>query len=130
MARWEFCVPQLPVRDVRAAQRWYRDVLGLGVNWIWEDDFGSVGMEHVELFLCASDDPHPGYVSIFVDDVDAVHDACRKRGAQIASPLELKPWNVREFSIRDLDGHVLRIGTDIEADRVPEQLTVYQESEL
>jgi hypothetical protein len=39
-------------------------------------------------------------------------------------------WNVREFSICDLDGHVLRIGTDIEADRVPEQLTVYQESEL
>jgi catechol 2,3-dioxygenase-like lactoylglutathione lyase family enzyme len=130
MPRWEFCVPQLPVRDVRAAQRWYRDVLGLGSNWIWEDNFGSVGSDHVELFLYASADPHPSYVSIFVDDVDAVYAACRGHGGEIVSPLERKPWNVREFSLRDLDGHVLRIGRAVEADRLPDQFTVYQGSEL
>jgi hypothetical protein len=42
MTRWTFCVPIFPARDVPAAQAWYRDVLGLGVNWIWNDDFGSV----------------------------------------------------------------------------------------
>jgi catechol 2,3-dioxygenase-like lactoylglutathione lyase family enzyme len=47
---WEFLVPNLPVRDVRAAQRWYADVLGFGINWLWEDNFGSVGRDQVELF--------------------------------------------------------------------------------
>jgi hypothetical protein len=41
MTRWTFCVPILPARDVPVAQARYRDVLGLGVNWIWRDDFGT-----------------------------------------------------------------------------------------
>jgi catechol 2,3-dioxygenase-like lactoylglutathione lyase family enzyme len=127
MAHWQGVVPQLPVRDVEASQRWYSDVLELGINWLWEDNFGSVGMDHVELFLYASDDRRPVYVSLFVDDVDAVYDACRARGGEIASALELKPWNVREFSLRDPDGHILRIGTNVDADVVPEELTVHPE---
>jgi uncharacterized glyoxalase superfamily protein PhnB len=114
MAAWQFLVPNLPVRNVRAAQEWYRDVLGLGINWLWEDNFGSVGMDHVELFLYESDDPQPAISSIFVDDVDAVYERCRDRGADIASPLEDKLWNVREFTLRDVDGNLLRIGSGAE----------------
>jgi catechol 2,3-dioxygenase-like lactoylglutathione lyase family enzyme len=110
MARWEFLVPNLPVRDVVAAQRWYRDSLGLEINWLWEDNFGSVGRQNVELFLYRSDEPHPMICSIFVDDADAVYEDCRARGADIASELESKPWGMREFSVRDPDGHILRIG--------------------
>ena len=107
---WEFLVPNLPVRDVQAAQRWYEDVLGLGVNWIWQDNFGSVGRDHVELFLYGSEAPHPTTCSIFVSDVEGVHERCKERGGEIVSELETKPWGVREFSLRDPDGHVLRIG--------------------
>jgi hypothetical protein len=35
---WEFLVPNLPVRDVGAAQHWYADVLDFGVNWLGEAD--------------------------------------------------------------------------------------------
>jgi catechol 2,3-dioxygenase-like lactoylglutathione lyase family enzyme len=35
---WEFQVPNLPVPDVPAAQEWYRDTLGLGINWLWDDN--------------------------------------------------------------------------------------------
>jgi catechol 2,3-dioxygenase-like lactoylglutathione lyase family enzyme len=114
MGRLEFLVPNLPVRDVPAAQEWYRDVLGFGVNWLWEDNFGSVGQHQVELFLYESDEDEPGICSIFVDDVDAIFDRCRERGADICSELELKPWNVREFSVRDPDGNMFRIGTAVE----------------
>jgi catechol 2,3-dioxygenase-like lactoylglutathione lyase family enzyme len=110
---WTFCVPQLPARDVPAAQSWYRDVLGLEVNWLWEDNFGSVGQDCVELFLYESNEPHPTYVSLFVDDVDAVYAACGERGGEVVSELEDKPWNVREFTIRDPNGHLLRIGSAI-----------------
>ena len=124
MAHWEFLVPNLPVRDVRASQEWYRDVLGLGVNWIWEDSFGSVGRDHVELFLYESDDPRPMISSVFVDDVENVLDHARSRGADIASELELKPWGVREFSVRDPDGHLLRIGRGEQDARDRPELTV------
>ena len=115
---WQSCVPQLPVRDVPASQAWYADVLGLEVNWLWEDNFGSVGRDYVELFLYESDGTRPVYVSLFVDDVDEVYAGCRERGGEIASELELKPWNVREFTLRDPDGHLLRIGQPVE-DPVP-----------
>jgi catechol 2,3-dioxygenase-like lactoylglutathione lyase family enzyme len=110
LVAWEFLVPNLPVRDVQAAQRWFEDVLGLGVNWLWEENFGSVGRDHVELFLYASEAPRPTTCSIFVDDVESIYERCRERGGEIVSDLEAKPWGVREFSIRDPDGHVLRIG--------------------
>jgi len=123
MARFQFCVPQLPVRDVAAAQSWYRDVLGLGVNWIWNDDFGSVGQDCVELFLYESDEPHPVCVSIFVDDVDAVFASCREHGGEIVSELEQKAWNVREFTIQDPDGNLLRIGTGVDGEPVAAELS-------
>jgi catechol 2,3-dioxygenase-like lactoylglutathione lyase family enzyme len=108
---WSFLAPNLAVRDVVAAQAWYRHVLGFGVNWLWEDNFGSVGLDHAEVFLYESDEPAPGVCSVFVDDVDAVYRRCRERGGDIVSPLEDKLWNVREFSVRDPDGNVFRIGT-------------------
>jgi catechol 2,3-dioxygenase-like lactoylglutathione lyase family enzyme len=117
MPAWTFCVPQLPVRDVPAAQEWYRDVLGLEINWLWEDNFGSVGQDCVELFLYESDDRHPVYVSIFVADVDEVHTRVVVSGGEVVSPLEDKPWNVREFTVRDPDGHLLRIGSSVEGER-------------
>jgi catechol 2,3-dioxygenase-like lactoylglutathione lyase family enzyme len=127
MPRWNFLVPNLAVRDVETSQRWYRDVVGFGINWIWEDNFGSVGMDHVELFLYASDEPRPAICSIFVDDVETVYSRCRERGAEIVSELELKPWNVREFSLRDPDGNMLRIGRGEEGEPLPEQFTVVAE---
>jgi catechol 2,3-dioxygenase-like lactoylglutathione lyase family enzyme len=107
---WTFLVPELPVRDVRAAQEWYRDVLGLGVNWLWEDTFGSVGQDGVELFPTVAPDRGPVTCCVFVDDVEAVYERCRERGADVCAELELKPWGVREFSVRDPDGNVFRIG--------------------
>lgn len=126
--KWEFLVPNLPVRDVSAAQDWYRDTLGFGINWIWEDNFGSVGMDRVELFLYESDDPKPGICSVFVDDVDAIYEHARERGGEIASELELKPWGVREFSIRDPDGNVLRIGRGDGEPAEAEKFTTVEEA--
>jgi catechol 2,3-dioxygenase-like lactoylglutathione lyase family enzyme len=109
---WQSLAPNLPVPDVPAAQEWYRTVLGLEVNWIWEDDFGSVGWDSVEIFLYESDSPKAVVCSLFVDidELDAVYDRCRERGGEIVSELEQKPWGLREFSVCDPGGNILRIG--------------------
>ena len=118
--RWEFLVPNVPVRDVRASQVWYRDVLGFEINWLWEDNFGSVGCDNVELFLYESDEPKPVICSVFVEDVDEVHARVVELGGELVSPLEQKPWHVREFTLRDPDGNLLRIGTSVGGEHAAE----------
>jgi catechol 2,3-dioxygenase-like lactoylglutathione lyase family enzyme len=125
---WEFLVPNLAVRDVPAAQAWYRDTLGLRVNWIWEDNFGSVSADRVELFLYESEEPRPVICSLFVDDVDEIYERCSPSGC-LVSEFELKPWGVREFSIKDPDGNVFRIGRGEGEPAEPERFTVLSEAE-
>jgi catechol 2,3-dioxygenase-like lactoylglutathione lyase family enzyme len=125
---WQFLVPNLPVRDVQAAQEWYRDTLGLGINWLWEDNFGSVGADCVELFLYESDEPRPVICSVFVNDVEEIYERARERGGEIVSELESKPWNVREFSVRDPDGNVLRIGTGVDEPAASEEVTTVEQA--
>jgi catechol 2,3-dioxygenase-like lactoylglutathione lyase family enzyme len=125
---WQFLVPNLAVRDVSAAQRWYQETLGLRAAWIWENNFGSVAKDHVELFLFESDDPKTAICSLFVDDVDEIYERCRRSGC-IASELELKPWGVREFSIEDPDGNMFRIGHSEGEPSQPEKFTVMSEAE-
>ena len=48
--------------------------------------------------------------SFFVEGIDALHDLHGRNGATICSPLEAKPWGLREYTVRDLNGHYLRFG--------------------
>src|SRR6476646_6981486 len=48
--------------------------------------------------------------SFFVEGIDALHDLHGRNGAAICSPLEAKPWGLREYTVRDLNGHYLRFG--------------------
>src|SRR4029453_12815804 len=58
------------------------------------------------------------WMSIWVDDVDAVQRRCREQGLEITWPPTNMPWNVREMNVRQPDGHVFRIsqalGQDLE----------------
>jgi uncharacterized glyoxalase superfamily protein PhnB len=51
-------------------------------------------------------------MSIFVQDVDALHEDYKRRGAIIRQPPTDFPWGVREMNVEDLDGHRLRMGGD------------------
>ena len=53
-----------------------------------------------------------GIVYCFFDDesIDELHEKHRAAGATIVSPIENKPWGLREYTVRDLNGHYLRFG--------------------
>jgi predicted enzyme related to lactoylglutathione lyase len=44
-----------------------------------------------------------------VDDLSAVHDQAVLAGAQITSPIEVRPWGERSFYCSDPDGNHLRL---------------------
>ncbi len=106
--------PQLPVTDIPATQAWYRDVLGFEVAWA-NEDFGAVSSERVEIYFQRVDSPGAAVTCcVRVDDADALHDACRERGAKIVDALADRPWGMREFTLEDPNGHRFRIGHAIE----------------
>jgi uncharacterized glyoxalase superfamily protein PhnB len=49
------------------------------------------------------------WMSIWVDDVDAVHKRCLEQGLEVTWPPTDMPWNVRELHVRHPDGHVFRV---------------------
>ena len=112
-------VPIFNVSDLRASQRYYRDVLGFKVNW--EDgeppDFTSVSRGDAVLFLCQHCQGTPGaWTMIFSRDVDALHREIAAKKALIRMPPRDMPWHLREMHVSDLDGNVIRFGTGIDHD--------------
>lgn len=109
---WLTVTPELPVADVRASQQFYRDVLGCRIGWLAPDErYGAIYVETHEVFLAQRAEPRAAVtLCVRVDDVEVTLAAYREAGAEIVDDLEQKPWAMREFSIRDLDGHLLRIG--------------------
>jgi catechol 2,3-dioxygenase-like lactoylglutathione lyase family enzyme len=109
--------PILNVRDLKASQRYYRDVLGFKVDW--EDgepsDFGSVSRGHGVLFMCQQCQGQPGaWVMLFAQDVDRLHREFVAKQALIRMPPRNMPWGLRELHVTDPDGHVLRFATSSE----------------
>ncbi len=54
----------------------------------------------------------PCWISIFVQDVDALHETYQATGAIIREPPADYPWGMREMTVEDLDGHRMRMGGD------------------
>ena len=118
----------LAVADVLRTVEFYVTVLGFTQRWLWGDPptFGCVGMGQIELFLCQQPDlaiAIEGHQHFFsVDDVDALHGQHVAAGAVVISPLENKPWSVREYTVRDCNGYHLRFSGLLAYERLPTAL--------
>ncbi|MFQ5991552.1 MAG: bleomycin resistance protein [Nitrospiraceae bacterium] len=123
--------PEFPVADVVETQRYYRDVLGFRIDWLWDDNFGAVSKGEVELFFFKSKSPNPpkGFgCYLFVDNADEIYELYKKKGARVIDELGSKPWGMREFTIEDPNGHFLRIGHGEKRIHEIERFTSYHDS--
>ena len=113
-------VPILNISDWDASVAWFEQ-LGFRKGFAWSavpdgpTRFGSVLGGDVRIFLCVGAQggrgEHGVWMSLFVDDVDALYDTCARAGFDITQAPRDEAWGVREFHVRHPDGHVLRIGT-------------------
>ncbi len=101
-------VPELPVADVERAQRHYRDTLGFEIGWLYPDkEIGAVSRGKATIFFRKCSSPfEPAVHWIYADDLDAAYRELQASGAHIAEPLETKPWGLRQFTVKDVDGNV------------------------
>jgi catechol 2,3-dioxygenase-like lactoylglutathione lyase family enzyme len=111
------------VEDLAEAKRFYEDVFGLPV--FFEDDNSAVfefGETLVNLLetreapslvapaeVAAPDGGVRFQFTLAVDDVDAMSEEVRRRGAELLNGPMDRPWGIRTASFRDPGGHVWEI---------------------
>jgi hypothetical protein len=94
-------------------------MLGFELQWGGEVEgstYASVGRDGCSIMLCQDGQGHHGtWIWIGVEDVQALFEQCLGKGAKIVQGLTNYPW-AYEMRIEDLDGHVLRLGSEPRAD--------------
>jgi uncharacterized glyoxalase superfamily protein PhnB len=117
--------PFLLVRNVKAAAAYYSDKLGFSAPSFWGDPplFTIVRRDGVAVMLrqvradesfqpnAALEDCLDAYFR--VKDADALYNEFAASGAALVCPPEDQPYMMREFQVRDLDGHLLIFAHDI-----------------
>lgn len=126
--------PILNVSNMQQSFEWFQKI-GWKKLWDWGEPpvFGAVGSGRCEIFLCLDaqggrgrspvtatfgpDGDESGdkgaWMSVWVEDVDAVYRECLANGIEVAFPPTDMEWNVREMHVRHPDGHVFRVGCGI-----------------
>jgi hypothetical protein len=103
--KFECVVPILNVRDFAVSMEYYIEKMGFAKKWDWgtPPTFGCVKRDEVDIFLCEGGQGHPGmWMSIFMEDVDALHEEYKTSGASIRMPPTNMPWGTRETNEGDL----------------------------
>ena len=114
----------LAVRDLDVSTRYFADVLGFHRDPIDAPGWSFLTRDTVRVMLgeCSNERPASelgdhSYIAYWnVDDVDALFDEVKRRGALITSQPQDKPWGLREFALRTPDGHRITCGAMIRSD--------------
>jgi len=130
--------PILNVSELAATFGWF-EKWGWKKLWDWgtPPTFGAIGSGEVCISLCRDAQGGRGkgsntttftndgyeaedkgvWMSVWVEDVDAVHRECVAAGLDVTMPPTNEPWNVREMHLRHPDSHVFRVSKGLEHNR-------------
>lgn len=115
MANLDAVVPILNVSNVAASIDHYLRVFGFERPWHWghPPTFGGVRTAgDQEIQFCQDGQGQRGtWLSVWVDDVDALYERLRAQGADVRQPPTTFEWGVRELNVADPDGHRIRFST-------------------
>lgn len=124
-------IPMLNVANLQRSLDFYRQVVGFEPDvapdiieqWKW----ASIQAGGAQLMVCEaggppqpepgsdSDPTHPRWPTIFyfyAENVEALYQHVKGLGYEV-TPLEIKDYQMKEFSLRDPDGHLLSFGQEV-----------------
>ena len=115
LTTWLHLMPQLPVTDIDRSIAYYQDALGFRLAWLTADGsqaaLGSGAIETLLLVAWASDSPPPPQSAyVYVEDPDALCAEYQQAGADIVESVASRPYGMRDFVVRDPDGHRFTLG--------------------
>lgn len=119
----------LAVPDVPAAVGFYTSKLGFSCAFTYGGEpptFAGVNLDRVQIFM-EEGTPAPGGCALYflVDDADALYAFHRANGVDVVDEIEDRPYGIRNYAVRDLNGyhlvfghHLLGAGEPVEIERV------------
>lgn len=114
---FEHANPILTVTDMPAAVAYYVGVLGFEEASWGDENFTYVSRDGAGIYLVRGGAARTGsWVWIGVDDVEVLYEELKDTDARIHHEPANYPWAL-EIRVEDLDGNVLRIGSDSKQDR-------------
>ena len=105
----------LAVSDIPVALEFYTKKLGFQEAFTWGDPptFAGVNLGNVQMFL-AKGTPTPSSQTaaayFLVGDADQLYEFHRANGVEISQPIDDRPYGIRDYSVRDLNGYHLVFG--------------------
>lgn len=116
MSAWLHVLPRVPVSDLDRSIGYYEEALGFRLAWRTTDG-GLAALatgDGVELLLLTpwqgSGAPPPQAMYVYVEDPDALCAEYTDAGADIVAPVASRPYGMRDFVVRDPDGHQFTLG--------------------
>lgn len=104
----------LHVNDVQATATYYRDILGF--EWDFGDEeYAVVWRDNSAIHFTRGSQDSPTGIHLFqwVRDVDSYYREVVNRGAKVIGEPTDRPYDIREFTVRDPNGIDLVFGQDI-----------------
>jgi lactoylglutathione lyase len=115
---------ELFVNDLETSLQFYKRVLGFQ-SGVPSSEYVDVFLDSVEIGLCKMDllsDSHPlktktleerkglgVEIVLVVDDLEAYYNRVLESQYPIAAPLQMQPWNLKDFRLLDPDGYYIRV---------------------
>src|SRR5438034_5415514 len=116
------------VADLAAGIDFYTRKLGFALAFTWGDPptFAGMNLDRTQIFLDVRP-PNPNGCCLFFNvwNVDELYEFHRANGVEVVEPIGDRPWHVRDYTVRDLNGyaivfgqHLLNAGPPIRIERV------------
>jgi len=110
-------MPVFRVTNVEASIAYYVKSLGFQLRWGGGTPFACVARDKCAIMLTTDNQSQPRmWIWIGVQNARALHDQYVASGAKIRNPPNNFEWAL-EMQVEDLDGNVLRLGSDPEEDK-------------
>jgi hypothetical protein len=113
------CIPVLASLDIGATYDFYVNRLGFTGTRYEGHDYLIVKRDEMEIhFWLTNDRRFPENTSCYIrgGQIAALYGEFRARGVEGLSDFAVRPWNMKEFHIRDPHGNLLRFGCIPEED--------------
>ena len=115
-------VPEIPISNMTAATKYYREQLTFHVDWVAEDiALAGISRDDCRLFLAGPSfrrergnvGPAVTWLNLRSNaEVDDLHRAWSATNAILLTAPESKSWGLHEFAAADPDGNLFRVFHD------------------
>lgn len=126
------CAPVLLTKDIKKTAEYYKNYLGFRTEEHFDssEQFAALYRDETEIIIvqakfgevlsnrCKFGAGYDVYlVPESIEGVDDIFEQLKEKGVKIDSPPSLKPYGSYEFSIEDIDGHIIGFGQIKQTDK-------------